>query len=313
MLKIKNCVLFMLLMVITINACKGQERQNTDRIPIIIDADTANEVDDLFALVRAIGEPKLDLLAITSAQFHTSPYASDSTVVESQIINKRLVELLDRTDIPLPVGSNDALTASDVPQDSDAAQFIIKKAHELKEGKKLQLVILGSCTNVASAILLDSTIVPKIQVNYLGFWHDPEANSYDKNEFNSRNDSIAVNVLMNYPKLNVRVMSATTSQHLIFYKNRVDNNLKGKGGMPDYLVDRWETYIRWWTQKDIEKTKWTMWDVAIIEALIHPEWATIETFKTPKENTQRDIEIYTKIDVNQMESDFWEHVNTLLN
>lgn len=305
-------VLSLFVVLITINGCKAQLNQKVEKIPLIIDADTANEVDDLFALVRAIEEPKFNLLAITSAQFHTSPYASDSTVVESQQINERLMSLLNQTDIALPLGSNDPLMANDAPQNSEAAQFIIKRAHEIKDGNKLQLVILGSCTNVASAILLDSTIVPKIQVNYLGFWHDPEVNSYDKNEFNSRNDSIAVNVIMNYPKLKVRVMTATTSQHLVFKKTTVDAHLKGKGGMPDYLVNRWETYQRWWTKKDPEKTEWIMWDVAIIEALAHQEWATLKTFKTPKENVQRDIEVYTKIDVEQMENDFWKHMNQLI-
>ncbi|SHI83476.1 Inosine-uridine nucleoside N-ribohydrolase [Pseudozobellia thermophila] len=292
-----------------LNACKSQPKPDTERIPLIIDADTANEVDDLFALVRAVNEPKFDLLAITSAQFHTSPYASDSTVAESQEINEHLMALLGRTDIPLPLGSNAPLEASDAPQDSEAARFIVKKAHELEEGRKLQLVILGSCTNVASAILTDSTIVPKMQVNYLGFWHDPVSNRYNKKEFNSGNDSIAVNVLLNRPGLDIRVMTATTSQHLVFHKTRVDAHLKGKGGMADYLVDRWESYERWWTQKDPEKTKWTMWDVALIEALVHPEWTRQKTFETPKENTQRHIQIYTHIDVDQMEKDFWAHIN----
>ena len=63
-----------------------------DKIPMVIDADTANEVDDLFALVRAINEPKFDLLGVTSAQFHTSPLATDSTVLESQRINEKIIE-----------------------------------------------------------------------------------------------------------------------------------------------------------------------------------------------------------------------------
>lgn len=300
---------FLGLLLVLIGTPSCTTRPDTQKIPLIIDADTANEVDDLFALVRAVNEPKFDLLAITSAQFHTSPYASDSTVAESQEINEQLMTLLKRTDISLPLGSNRPLKAKGAPQDSEAARFIIKKAHEQGKGRKLQLVILGSCTNVASAILIDSTIVPKIQVNYLGFWHDPETNRYDKNEFNSRNDSIAVNVLMDQRGLDVRVMTATTSQHLVFHKTRVDAQLKGKGGMADYLVNRWESYERWWTKKDPEKTKWTMWDVALIEALAHPEWTSLERFKTPKENIQRDIGIYTHVDTDLMEKDFWAHIN----
>ena len=313
MLKKLNQFLFVLILLPIMGACQARPKQNSKKIPLIIDADTANEVDDLFALVRAIGEPRFDLLGISSAQFHTSPLASDSTVLESQQINERLMTLLNRMDIPLPMGSNDALVAADKPQVSEAAQFIIEKAHELEGEEKLQLVILGSCTNVASAVLTDATIVPKIEVNYLGFWHEPKTNSYDKNEFNSRNDSLAVNVLLNYPKLVLRVMTATTSQQLVFEKATVDTKLKGKGDIADYLVNRWETYQRWWTKKDPEKTKWTMWDVALIEALAHPEWTTLETFTTPPANAPRKIEIYTEIDVDQMKNDFWLHMSKFLN
>ena len=34
------------------------------KIPLIIDADTANELDDLFAIARAISEPNFNILAI---------------------------------------------------------------------------------------------------------------------------------------------------------------------------------------------------------------------------------------------------------
>lgn len=283
----------------------------TEKISLIIDADTANEVDDLFAIVRAIGAPEFDLLGITSAQFHTSPLASERTADESQAINEDILRLLNRKDIALPLGSNRALLSNTEAQQSDAASFIIDQAHKIKKDNKLQLVILGSCTNVASAILIDPTIVPKVQVHYLGFWHTPSTNQYDKKEFNSGNDTLAVNLLLNHPDLDLSVMTATTSQHLVFDKEMVDKCLKGKGGINDYLVRRWETYNRWWTEEDPEKTQWVMWDVAIIEALAHPEWATTQSFLTPPENTPRQIKIHTSIDTQKMEADFWEHVKAL--
>lgn len=279
-----------------------------EKLPLIIDADTANEVDDLFAIVRAIGAPEFDLLGITSSQFHTSPLASDRTANESQEINEEIIRLLNKNDIVLPLGSNKPLVSKDQAQPSSAANFIIEKAHQMQGDLKLQLVILGSCTNVASAILLDPSIVPKIQVHYLGFWHTPSTNLYNKKEFNSGNDTLAVNFLLDHPSLDLSVMTATTSQHLVFEKKVVDEILKGRGGIHDYLVNRWESYDRWWTEEDPEKAKWIMWDVAIIEALAHPEWTTIQTFLTPPDNTQRNIKIHTAIDINEMEADFWQHL-----
>lgn len=283
-----------------------------ERIKVIIDADTANEVDDLFALARAIAEPKLEILGITSAQFHTSPLASDNTVLESQKMNEDIVHLMNVTDIKTPLGSTIPLNDPSIPMDSEASEFIISSAHSVSEGEILHIIILGPCTNVASAVIRDPSILPKIKVHYLGFWHDVKTNQYNKKEFNSGNDTIAVNVLLDETNLDLTIMTATTSQHLVFDKINVDKQLKGRGGIADYLVDRWESYQRWWTDKDLEKNHWIMWDVAIIEALIHPELTESDLFMTPEENVQRQIRIHTKLDEGKMEKQFWQSLETFL-
>jgi len=280
-------------------------------ISLIIDADTANEVDDLFAIVRAVLEPNFKLLGITSAQFHTSPLAGDNSVLESQRMNEEILRLMQRPAIALPLGSNIPISDRSVPAKSEASDFIIKMAHQMPSEQKLHLVILGSCTNVASAILQDPSIIPKIKVYYLGFWHDVTTNTYNKKEFNSGNDPIAVEVLLNTEDLVFSVMTATTSQHLTLKKAEVDKFLKKKGGVADYLVSRWETFHRWWTKEDPQKKSWIMWDLALIEALARPELATTKYFSTPKENMQRPITIYTAIDVFKMKTDFWQSISKI--
>ena len=37
----------------------------------------------------------------------------------------------------------------------------------------------------------------------------------------------------------------------------------------------------------------------------------MKSFKTPKENTQRNIQIYTSIDTLKMKQDFWRHYQGL--
>ena len=52
------------IVLIIFSTLRGISQNQENKIPIIIDADTANEIDDLFALLRAIGEPKFDLRGI---------------------------------------------------------------------------------------------------------------------------------------------------------------------------------------------------------------------------------------------------------
>lgn len=282
-----------------------------DRLKLIIDADTANEVDDLFAIVRALVSPSLHVVGITSAQFHTSPLASDTTVLESQAMNEDIIRLMKIDNVPLPIGSNTPMSIATAPASSQASKFIIEQAHKIKEGDRLHIAVLGSCTNVASAIVEDPSIISKISVHYIGFWHDAELNSYDKKEFNSGNDTIAVNVLLDAEELDFDVMTATTCQHLVFDKSVVNEKLKSKGAIQDYMINRWDSFERWWTTEDPEKQKWIMWDVAIIEALINPHLAVKETFTTPPENTKRYIEAYTSIEVAEMKSEYWSALENL--
>ena len=300
--KHRSLPLLIFLFIAAIWACSGADK----RISVIIDADTANEVDDLFALYRAINAPELNIKAITSAQFHTSPLATDTTVLESQAMNRDIIRLMNRSDIPLPIGNNSPLTSMNEAAISPASNYIVNSAKDHSPDNPLNVVVLGSCTNVASAIIQDPSIIPNIAVHYIGFWHDTIGNVFDRKEFNSGNDTLAVEVLMSTEGLDFNVMTATTCQHLIFEKSLVFNQLNNRGGMEQYLLDRWNTYDRWWTKEDPKKLSWIMWDVAIIEALIHPELAKKRSFNTKPDQSGRQIDVYTDIDVDAMIDTFWE-------
>lgn len=287
-------------------------RPGTKPLRLIIDADTANEVDDLYAIVRALLEPKLDIVGITSAQWHTNPRTPNDSVGESQRINQEILEVMGKTNIPIPEGSNFPMVSTERPQPSDAAQFIIEQALATPAGEKLSIAILGPCTNIASAVLLEPKIIPKLSVNYLGFWYHEKTNTWNKREFNTNNDPNAVNLLLNTPNLEFSVMTATTSQHLVFEKKDMDKLLKGRGGIGDYLIKRWETYDRFWQETDKEKTKWIMWDVAILEALAYPELTTQKEVQTPHDNLDRMIRVYTSIDVAATKANFHKALDKFL-
>jgi len=280
------------------------KKKTNQPLRLIIDADTANEVDDLYAIVWALLEPRLEVIGITSAQWHTNPRTPNDSVGESQRLNDEILELMGKTAVSAPEGANFPMVNEQRPQPSAAATFIIEQALATPEGEKLSIAILGPCTNIASAILIEPKIIPKLSVNYLGFWHNLKRNTWSKREFNTNNDPNAVNALINTPNLEFSVMTATTSQHLVFEKNVMDELLKGKGGIGDYLIDRWESYDRFWQTTDKAKTKWIMWDVAILEALAYPELVETKEMMSPHDNLARPIKVYTKIDVPAMKANF---------
>ena len=282
------------------------EVSSTSPLKLIVDADTANEVDDLFAIAIALLEPNLEIVGITSAQWHTAKHGSRDKVAESQQINEEILRLMDKTDIPHPIGTNFPMVKTHRPQPSDAAHFIIEQALKMPEEEKLHVAILGPATNLASAILMEPRIIPKIVANYLGFWYHPETATWNKREFNTNNDPNAIDLLINTAELEFRIMTASTSQHLVFDKSEVDQHLKGKGGIGDYLVDRWENFDRTWQETDKEKRHWVMWDIALIQALATPELSTLSSVQTPHDNLHREIHAYTEIDVEAMKKRYWD-------
>lgn len=297
-----NKINFIYILLLFNNLLWGQ------KIPIIIDADTANEVDDLFAISGALTDSKFNIIGLTASQFNTSPLASSNTALESKIINDEILDLFGKNSIPSLIGSHQPINDINLIKNSQASSFIIKKAQQFSKENPLHIVILGSCTNVATAIIMSPEIIPNIKVYYLGFWHDIETNVFDKNEFNSRNDPLAMNFLLNKLGLDLTIMTATTSQHLIYNRNELDMNFPINSLLGKYLKDRWDTYNRWWTDNDKQKKQWIMWDVALIESIANNTYAELKIFDNPKENINRKIKIYTSIDVLKIKNRFWNKI-----
>jgi len=270
------------------------------RRPLLIDSDTANEIDDLYAIVRALLEPDFDIVGLSSAQWNHR-LSPDNTVQESQDLNEEILRLMGRVDIPHPLGAEMVVGkpwGGDEPRDSPAAQLMISTARAMPAGQKLTIASLGAATNVASAIQLAPDIVPKIACYVLAGRFFADRQVWDKNEFNVRNDLNAINLLFDTDGLELHVMPINILFDFQFRRDTVMNRLAGQGGVWDYLATRWLSHSP-------SSTTWIMWDVALITALARPELATEGRFNTPPENEQRDIHVYTSVDEAAMRSDWW--------
>ncbi|SFE71738.1 hypothetical protein SAMN04488541_1005151 [Thermoflexibacter ruber] len=79
-----------------------------------LDADTGNEIDDLYAIARLVKEQSIDLVGLSAAHFNNADllvfekwngYESKglNTVQESQKLNEQILKALGRLDIPHPI------------------------------------------------------------------------------------------------------------------------------------------------------------------------------------------------------------------
>jgi purine nucleosidase len=125
--------------------------------------------------------------------------------------------------------------------------------------------------------------------------------AWNKNESNTRNDLDAMDIILNAKDLDLILMPVTLSENLKFSKTETFDRLSNKGNI-------WKMLLESWDEKYPEYQERIMGDVAIIEAIIHPKFATVRELYTPPENTHRKIKVYTKIKSEAMIKDYWKAV-----
>ena len=272
---------------------------------VIIDADTGNEIDDMPAIVLALKSGKIDVLALTAAQWNRVEVCGRQTMHESWVLNNRILQLLEIKHIPglkgsdLAVGQGQHWGNKTGTAINEASDFIIKKAMEMPKSEKLIVIITGSATNVASAIISEPKIIDKIAVYFIGTTYDFKRKAFNKNEFNVRSDLNAVETLFNTERLELHVMPANICTNLKVSQNDIDTRLKSKEGIDGMLKERWN-------QVNKDGIDWIMWDFAIVQAVLNTQWTKQVLRNTPPENTPRKIYVYSEIDSGSIMDDFWK-------
>jgi inosine-uridine nucleoside N-ribohydrolase len=277
-----------------------------------LDADTGNEMDDLYAIAYLLKSDAIDLKGLSSAHFNNpdllvfeywNAYKAKSlqTVNESQRLNEKILAAMGKTAIPHPLGADRQVGRAwgqQDPRDSPAAQAMIAAARAIPAGQYLDVLTLGALTNVATAVMLAPDILPKIRCYALGARYDPRKKVWDKNEFNIRNDLNAFDYLLNLEGFQCYIMPLQAALPLRFRRDETYAKLRDDVAIERILKTRWQ-------EQNPDDTERIMWDLALVAAYLRPDLSTLKTVKTPRENTPRKIGAYTAIDAPAMEADFW--------
>jgi inosine-uridine nucleoside N-ribohydrolase len=296
-------ILLFALQTITATAQKQQ---------VWLDADTGNEMDDLYAIVRLVQDPTIQLVGLSSAHFNNPDLRTFSKwngydtqnlqpVAESQRLNELIINALGRPTLPHPIGADRQIGFAwgrQDPRDSPAAQGIIAAARALPKGQYLDILTLGPLTNVASALQLAPDIKSRIRCYSLGAKYDPIRRVWNKSEFNIRNDLNAFDYVLDLEGLDLTVMPLEAALPLQFGREATYAQLDNNIAIERILADRWREH----NPQDPTRI---MWDLALVAAYLNPLHAHIKTTSTPPENLQRTIKVYTQINAQALEDDFW--------
>ncbi len=279
----------------------GTQNWAQSKTTVLLDADTANEVDDLFALSRILMDSSVSVLALNAAQWQNSHWSTPKSMEDSHRLNQMLLGTMG-----LSVKTNRGAMArmydwGNRAQYSAAANEIIDQANRMKDGERLNLIALGALTNVASAVFMEPEIAEKIRLYWLGSSYDFEKGVLGRNDFNCAMDQYALTHLL-FSEVEMHVIPVNVASKMTFDYDTTKARLKGQK-LGDFLLKIWDDHV------DGGRAVRTIWDLAIIDAFLHPEWATEITIMTSKDNGGREIFYYKDIDADKMLEDFFDKIN----
>jgi len=296
-------VIAFLVYLVVSNISFFRDLTRRDKLTLIIDTDAAHGQDDILAIIRFLLEEELKLDGLLSAQWRLADLENDSTVEMNQAVNQYILKHFNQTNIPnLPGAALPVVNLKNRDRTSNrASAYIIKRVSETPAGEKLNLVCLGPVTNLATALIAVPDIAAKINCYIMGPWYEPSRRVWDKNEWNTKNDLDAMDILLNTKDLDLYIMPATIGQDLVIDRSQS----LGRFPLRDSLF---VNIMADWKVLDLKNDSIPMGSLALMQAILHPEMSSQKQVITPPENVQRKVHVYTRIDAARMKKDLWDAI-----
>ena len=265
----------------------------TNPVDVVLDTDAYNEVDDRYAIAYLLlNKERLNTKAIYAAPFISTKVStveegmetSYNTILEIlKLLNESVsvikgsksylknkvshVERLYNNILKRPFSEYEGTPSPDSENmyvDSPAARDLVSRAKNYSPQNPLYVVCIGAITNIASAILMDKSIVDNIVVVWLGgkAWHHINAK-----EFNLVQDYNAIRTVMNSGVPFVQLPCLGVVSHFKISKAEIDLWLKGTTPIADYLAEETIKCMQPWAQDDFWTT--SLYDVAAVAWLLN--------------------------------------------
>jgi len=244
-------------------------------VRMVLDTDTYNEIDDQFAVVYTLlSEEKLRVEAIYAAPFLNERSSSPGDGMAKSY--DEILRLLERLGVSpeglVHRGSTAFMSGAETPCPSDAAQDLVARAMAGGE-EPLYVAAIGAITNVASAILMEPSIIERIVVVWLA--GDPLSWPHC-NEFNLRQDMHASRLIFDCGVPLVQIPCHGAASHLLTTVPELERYVTGRGAIGDYLVQIFKDYVA-------DSYAWAkeIWDLSAVAYLLNPEWVPAELARSP--------------------------------
>ena len=246
------------------------------RVPMVLDTDTYNEVDDQFALCYALLSPeRLDVQAVYAAPFYNDRSSGPKDGMEKSYAE--IVRLLGKLGRDAECfafkGAERYMRNDGDPVDSPAVRDLIARAKAMGKDERLYVAAIGAITNVASAIVMAPEIREKIVVVWLG---GQPHNYHTAREFNLSGDLVASRLIFECGVPLIQVPCMGVASHLLATVPELEAFIKGYNPVCDALVELFAAH----TDDPFGWAK-EIWDVSVIGFLVNPAWTDSQIVPAP--------------------------------
>lgn len=293
----------------------------TQPVPVLIDSDANNEVDDQHAIAYALfSDDALDVIGIT---VNNTPHGNGIQGQYDEAM--RVLRLCGAEErVPLYKGAEEGFDEI-LPyirgssfDGQEAVDFIIDAAME-ERSKKLVLVPIGKLTNIALALARAPVIKDRIKVVWLG------SNYPESGEYNLAADPDAVNFVLesgvDFEMVTVRYQESTGSAAVQVTREQIQQNMPGKGPLVSAIPGRHGgQYTRFGDYsvnlfENFSFTTWSLFDVVAVAVVKNPKLGQLnEVSVPPLDETEWDhdsstrylVRIWENFDKNEILKDFFK-------
>lgn len=313
--------------------CSQQTETNTseesdttpDLIPVIIDTDANNELDDQHAMAYLFfNEDVFNTIGVTvNATYNGGDI--DLQVAEAERVMK-LTDVMGQ--IPLLPGANDNFENIrpnlDQPEyDGYAAvEFIIEEARKPRN-QKLVLLPVGKLTNIALALEKAPDIKENVRIVWLG------SNYPAPGEYNQENDIPSLNYILGqdvpFEMVMVRYGEPSGSDAVRATPSDIEENMPGSGPEVDSVTGRHggeftnfgDYSVNLFSEIDLhgDPPSRALFDMVAVAILKNPEWGEANEIPAPivvgeewqeRPDNERTIIIWENFDKEAILEDFYE-------
>lgn len=245
---------------------------------VVLDCDTANEVDDQFAIAYALGQPDgvLDVRGVISVHNTTAHGPGSRDMYQDEA--ERVVDLCGGG-VPCITGADRPMNSRGEPVPSSGLEFLIDEARR----GPLTVIATGPATDVASLFVAEPGLRESVRVVWLGGFGNAEAYGLNKfHELNGRADIAAWRVLFEEDVDLLQVPGWPAPAKLLVRAAPFAEEVRSVGKpISSYLASILELWVAEYGGPIDPSGQKILWDIACVAAEADPGSVTVERRALP--------------------------------